>query len=39
LSGIVKRLEFGNVITDLGKAEAIIQKKWNDPKREHQSRW
>jgi N utilization substance protein A len=27
LSGIVKRLEFGNVITDLGKAEAIIQKK------------
>ena len=26
LSGIVKRLEFGNVIIDLGKAEAIIQK-------------
>jgi N utilization substance protein A len=26
LSGIVKRLEFGNVIVDLGKAEAIIQK-------------
>ena len=26
LSGIVKRLEFGNVIMDLGKAEAIIQK-------------
>jgi N utilization substance protein A len=26
LSGIVKRLEFGNVIADLGKAEAIIQK-------------
>ena len=25
-SGIVKRLEFGNVIVDLGKAEAIIQK-------------
>ena len=26
LSGIVKRLEFGNVITDLGRTEAIIQK-------------
>jgi N utilization substance protein A len=26
LSGIVKRMEFGNVIVDLGKAEAIIQK-------------
>ena len=26
LSGVVKRLEFGNVIVDLGKAEAIIQK-------------
>ena len=26
LSGIVKRLEFGNVIVDLGKAEGIIQK-------------
>ena len=26
LSGIVKRLEFGNIIVDLGKAEAIIQK-------------
>jgi len=26
LSGIVKRLEFGNVVMDLGKAEAIIQK-------------
>ena len=26
MSGIVKRLEFGNVIVDLGKAEAIIQK-------------
>ena len=26
LSGIIKRLEFGNVIVDLGKAEAIIQK-------------
>ena len=26
LSGIVKRLEFGNVIVDLGKAEAVIQK-------------
>jgi len=26
VSGIVKRLEFGNVIIDLGKAEAIIQK-------------
>ena len=26
LSGIVKRLEFGSVIVDLGKAEAIIQK-------------
>ena len=26
LSGILKRLEFGNVIMDLGKAEAIIQK-------------
>jgi N utilization substance protein A len=26
VSGIVKRLEFGNVIVDLGKAEAIIQK-------------
>ena len=27
LSGIVKRLEFGNVIVDLGRTEAIIQKK------------
>ena len=27
LSGIVKRLEFGNVIADLGRTEAIIQKK------------
>jgi len=26
LSGIIKRLEFGNVIVDLGKTEAIIQK-------------
>ena len=26
LSGIVKRLEFGNIIIDLGKAEGIIQK-------------
>ena len=26
LSGIVKRLEFGNVIADLGRTEAIIQK-------------
>jgi len=26
LSGIVKRVEFGNVIVDLGKAEAIIPK-------------
>ena len=26
LSGIVKRLEFGSVIVDLGRAEAIIQK-------------
>ena len=26
MSGIVKRLEFGNVIVDLGKAEGIIQK-------------
>ena len=26
LSGIVKRLEFGNVIVDLGKAEGIIKK-------------
>ena len=26
LSGIVKRLEFGNIIVDLGRAEAIIQK-------------
>jgi transcription termination/antitermination protein NusA len=26
LSGIVKRLEFGNVIMDLGRTEAIIQK-------------
>ena len=26
VSGIVKRLEFGNVIVDLGKAEGIIQK-------------
>ena len=26
LSGIVKRLEFGNVIVDLGKTEGIIQK-------------
>ncbi len=26
LSGIVKRLEFGNIIIDLGRTEAIIQK-------------
>ena len=26
LSGIVKRIEFGNVIVDLGRAEGIIQK-------------
>ena len=26
LSGIVKRLEFGNVVVDLGRTEAIIQK-------------
>ena len=26
LSGIVKRLEFGNVIVDLGKTEALLQK-------------
>ena len=26
LSGVVKRLEFGNVIADLGRTEAIIQK-------------
>jgi len=26
LSGIVKRLEFGNIIVDLGRTEAIIQK-------------
>jgi len=26
LSGIVKRIEFGNIIVDLGKTEAIIQK-------------
>ena len=26
LSGIVKRLEFGNVVVDLGKAEGIIRK-------------
>ena len=26
LSGIIKRLEFGNVIVDLGRTEAIIQK-------------
>tara|TARA_B100001250_G_scaffold293991_1_gene255617 strand:+ start:6 stop:1463 length:1458 start_codon:yes stop_codon:yes gene_type:complete len=26
LSGIVKRMEFGNVIVDLGRTEAIIQK-------------
>ncbi len=26
LSGIVKRIEFGNVIVDLGRTEAIIQK-------------
>ena len=26
LSGIIKRLEYGNVIVDLGKAEAIIKK-------------
>ena len=26
LSGIIKRLEYGNVIIDLGKAEGIIRK-------------
>ena len=26
LSGIVKRLEFGNVIVDLGRTDSIIQK-------------
>jgi len=34
LSGIVKRLEFGNVIVDLGKAEGIIRKDEMIP-REH----
>ena len=34
LSGIVKRLEFGNVIMDLGKAEGIIRKDEMIP-REH----
>ena len=32
LSGIVKRLEFGNVIVDLGRTEAIIQKNELIPK-------
>ena len=27
LSGIVKRLEFGNIIVDLGKTEGIYQKR------------
>ena len=26
LSGIVKRMEFGNIIVDLGKTEGIIRK-------------
>ena len=26
LSGIIKRLEYGNVIVDLGKAEGVIKK-------------
>ena len=26
LSGIIKRLEYGNVIMDLGKAEGVIKK-------------
>ena len=26
LSGIIKRLEYGNVIIDLGKAEGVIKK-------------
>ena len=26
LSGIIKRLEYGNVIVDLGRAEGIIRK-------------
>ena len=32
LSGIVKRLEFGNVIVDLGRTEAIIQKNETIPR-------
>ena len=26
LSGIIKRIEYGNVIVDLGKAEGVIKK-------------
>ena len=26
LSGIIKRLEYGNVIVDLGRAEGVIKK-------------
>jgi hypothetical protein len=37
LSGIVKRIEFGNIIVDLQKAESIIKKRRVNPKREHKS--
>ena len=33
LSGIVKRLEYGNVIVDLNRAEGIIRKEELIPKR------
>ena len=33
LSGIVKRIEFGNIIVDLGKAEGFFEKRRTDTKR------
>ena len=31
LSGIIKRLEYGNAIIDLGRAEGVIKKGWINP--------
>ena len=37
LSGIIKRLEYGNVIVDLGKAEGVIKKDELIPKENTQN--
>ena len=38
LSGIIKRLEYGNVIVDLGKAEGVIKKDELNTKRNFKNR-